>query len=311
MTNRFRTSTLSAPRRTSASRNFVTAKNLQPDERYIVKTEVERLKNYYKMQREWARLETSFGMLEFQETMSAIDEYLHPPGHVLDLGGGPGRYTIQLLERGFSVTLADLSAELLETAKEKILEAKLDRSAEGIDCVDATDLSRYPNQHFDAVLALGPFYHLLSADERRAALSEITRVLKPSGLLLAAFQPRISTLIHFIERAVERPEQVAPGSLTRLLESGCFRNGGTEGFQEAYFFELPEAKAFFTSSGLTELDTRSLRGIMATIEPSLAKLREENPIIYSEAIAVHRRTRSLEAVIANSYHAVFIGRKTD
>lgn len=50
---------------------------------------------------------------------------------------------------------------------------------------DARDLS-VDSGTFDIALLLDPLYHLSSASDRRVALTEVTRVLKPGGVLFAA-----------------------------------------------------------------------------------------------------------------------------
>ena len=62
---------------------------------------------------EWQRLDWRVqNRIELLITMHALDTYLSRPNdavRVLDAGGGPGRYTIALAERGYTVTLLDLS----------------------------------------------------------------------------------------------------------------------------------------------------------------------------------------------------------
>jgi len=51
---------------------------------------------------------------EFAVTMRALADHLPPPpARVLDCGGGPGRYAIELARQGYEVTLFDLSAGCL------------------------------------------------------------------------------------------------------------------------------------------------------------------------------------------------------
>jgi SAM-dependent methyltransferase len=65
-------------------------------------------------EREWQRLTNpDDGAVEFVFTKELLTRYLPPSGRILDLGGGPGRYTIWLAQRGYQVVLADLSPELL------------------------------------------------------------------------------------------------------------------------------------------------------------------------------------------------------
>lgn len=60
-------------------------------------------------EREWARLESpDDGRVEFLVTCHTLSAHLAPGTRVLDLGGGPGRYTIWLARQGHRVVLADL-----------------------------------------------------------------------------------------------------------------------------------------------------------------------------------------------------------
>jgi ubiquinone/menaquinone biosynthesis C-methylase UbiE len=54
--------------------------------------------------------------IEFASTLALIDSYFTKGMTVADIGGGPGRYTIELLKRGCGVTLFDLSAENIALA---------------------------------------------------------------------------------------------------------------------------------------------------------------------------------------------------
>ena len=59
----------------------------------------EQIKAYYDTspETEWARLEQN--PWEFEINCRYIDRYVQPGQSVLDLGGGPGRYSIHLAER--------------------------------------------------------------------------------------------------------------------------------------------------------------------------------------------------------------------
>ena len=140
-----------------------------------------RVREYYARfgEREWLRLcNADDGAIEFAITCHTLETLLPGSGRVLDLGGGPGRYTIWLAERGYRVVLADLSPALLEIAKEKIAQSGVASNVESVTVADARDLSRWPDDSFDAVLSLGPFYHLPEPSDRKSAAAEMVRVLK-------------------------------------------------------------------------------------------------------------------------------------
>jgi ubiquinone/menaquinone biosynthesis C-methylase UbiE len=109
---------------------------------------------YYRSfdQREWERLDRAEGIIEFAVNTHFLQAHLPPHGHVLDLGGGPGRYAAWLAERGYQVTLADLSPNLPELARRRLPPSLLEEIVEA----DARDLTRWPDDSFDATLVFGP-----------------------------------------------------------------------------------------------------------------------------------------------------------
>jgi S-adenosylmethionine-dependent methyltransferase len=131
---------------------------------------------------EWDRLTNN--KMEFAVTIKAFDEFLpSPPGAVLDIGGGPGRYSIVLAEKGYTVTLADISQNSLVFAQKKAVEAGVALEYVHTNCTDLP----FPKDLFDVVLVMGPLYHLRTKKERIQAISEAVRVLKPEELIFATF----------------------------------------------------------------------------------------------------------------------------
>jgi 2-polyprenyl-3-methyl-5-hydroxy-6-metoxy-1,4-benzoquinol methylase len=69
---------------------------------------------------EWRRLQKdTYHQIEFIVTVHFLEKYLPRHGLVLDAGGGPGRYTIELAKRGYNVALLDFAPEMLELAKKE------------------------------------------------------------------------------------------------------------------------------------------------------------------------------------------------
>ena len=65
--------------------------------------------------------------VEFEMTKRYIDSYI--PNNsldIIDIGGGPGRYSFYLASKGHRVTLLDLSKHNIDTAKEKSKELGID-----------------------------------------------------------------------------------------------------------------------------------------------------------------------------------------
>ena len=114
------------------------------------------VQNFYdvNVQNEWERLGIRH-RTEFAVTLRALKEFLPPaPGRVIDIGGGPGRYALSLAEKGYGVTLVDLSEGNLAFAREKVRETGV--RLEGVFQKNALDLSDFPAESFDAALLMGP-----------------------------------------------------------------------------------------------------------------------------------------------------------
>jgi SAM-dependent methyltransferase len=131
--------------------------------------------------------------LEFVRSMELLERLLPaPPARVLDVGGGPGAYAAPLARRGYRVHLVDLLPLHVQQAHQA---AGSDPAAAFTAAVgDARELSE-PGESQDAVVLFGPLYHLTGAADRRQALSEARRVLRPGGRLLAMAVCRFASLL--------------------------------------------------------------------------------------------------------------------
>lgn len=275
----------------------------------MANTNFDKVREYYSSFDEWARLDTLEGQLEFQIALEIIDKHLPQSAKLLDLGGGSGRYTVALAQKNHTVSLADLSPDLLEIARKKIKEHNVGKQVESVKEVNATALSEYSDNTFDAVLAFGPYYHLLSKSNQELCSNEIHRVLKNDGFIFAAFIPRLSGLAALVDRAALNPDQITASTFSDTYESGTFRNQDPKGFQEGYYATTDEIKKLFEATGFRELEVISLRGIAYGKEKMLMQIKESNPDLYDTILEMVKKTSSIASVVDMSGHALYIGQK--
>ena len=88
-----------------------------------------------------------------------------------------------LAELGYAVHLVDAVPRLVAEARRRSDSAA--RPLTSCEVGDARALAA-PDRSADLVLLLGPLYHLTEAEDRKQALREAARVLRPGGCLLAA-----------------------------------------------------------------------------------------------------------------------------
>ena len=146
---------------------------------------------YYERGEERERLSDGRGQLEFIRTKEIVARRLPPPLAVIaDIGGGPGRYALWLASLGYQVEHRDLTPLHVSQLQTDAAEVPGIRTAVGD--ARAIDL---PDASADAVLLLGPLYHLSGRADRIAAVREAARILRPGGPLFAAAISRWATRI--------------------------------------------------------------------------------------------------------------------
>ena len=217
---------------------------------------------------EWDRLERH--RTEYAVSLRAMSDFLpRPPASVLDVGGGPGRYSIALARQGYSVTLLDISRESLNLARRKAKEAQA--SFANIVHANALDLSVLGSATYDAVLLMGPLYHLLSRDDRVLAIKEAMGVLKPEGRLFAAFITRFAPFRYVANGdpawLAENPEYAR-----QLLETGV-HDRPTQ-FAKAYYVHPNEVLPLMESCGLRTRCLVGVEGVVAGHEEKVNELTE-------------------------------------
>ena len=151
------------------------------------------LEEYYNNKDENARLLTPHGQVEYLTTMRYINRYVKPGSRILEVGAGTGRYSIALSRAGHRVTAVELIQHNIDVFKSQL------RPEDDIALYrgNALDLSRFPDGSFDAVLLLGPLYHLYNDEDKCQALNEAKRMLRPEGMLFAAYCLNEATMIQF------------------------------------------------------------------------------------------------------------------
>lgn len=133
-------------------------------------------------------------MLEFQTTKYFYKKYLKTGMKILDAGGGPGRYTIDLAKQGNHMTLLDISDKELEVAKRKIKQYRVGKFVDSVDLGSITDLP-YKDNSFDMVLCIGgPLSHLRTEQDRKKAIKELVRVAKPGATIFISVMARPAVL---------------------------------------------------------------------------------------------------------------------
>ncbi len=198
--------------------------------------------------------------LEYDLTWCYLNSFLPPVGHVLEIGAATGRYTLQLRRRGYSVTAVDLSGVLLEECRKNLTAEHLGKDVQFLTA-DARDLGALSGQIFDAVLLLGPLYHLIYEDDRKEALRQAIRLLHRGGPLFSAFISRVGVLGELMKRTplwIQHEEEV-----DSLLASGKRPDDQPKVGFRGYYARVSELRPLHEDLGIETL-------AVAGVEPAIS-----------------------------------------
>jgi SAM-dependent methyltransferase len=232
-----------------------------------------------------------------------MGDYLPPPpARVLDVGGGPGRYAITLAQAGYAVTLLDRSRQCLALADQQ---AAVGVALAGSIHGDARDLVRVADGTFDAVLLLGPLYHLLTPADWRRALAEARRALRLGGLLFAAVLSRYA-LIGWA--AKHQPGWLLEhrAAVERLLTTGLAAGARGVSFADLSLAHPAEIRPLLAGAGFRVLDLIACEGVVSLIDARLAALSRE---AWEAWVDLNYRLGRDPAVHGGADHLLGIARK--
>lgn len=245
--------------------------------------------------------------LEFTRTLELLDRFLPPPpARLIDVGGGPGAYAAVWARQGYEVHLYDLLELHVQQAKQASDDQPEHRFTAAV--ADARSTPE-PDASADAVVLLGPLYHLTEQTQRTSALLEARRILKPGGVVAAVGISRFAALFDGLWQGW-LSDPLFRAVAERDLAEGQHRNPDPvrypRWFTTAYFHRPEELTDEVTHAGF---DAVSLHGIEG---PGwLMQEHWSDPDRREQMLFAARAVESEASLSSLSAHLLAVGTKPD
>jgi SAM-dependent methyltransferase len=209
----------------------------------------------------------TYSRLEYLRLRIILGESLpQPPARVLDVGGGAGIWASHLQAGGYEVVTTDLLEAHPALARARGVRHCAAADARALPFADAT---------FDAVLLLGPLYHLASVGDRLRALRECHRVTRDSGVLVAAVISRYTMLLQGWLCGQDQQPGFHPMVAADLLTGQHANPERFPGwFTTSYLHQSAEARNEAAKAGWARPELRAVQGFGHFL-PGLAEILDD------------------------------------
>ncbi|OGO38100.1 MAG: hypothetical protein A2147_11230 [Chloroflexi bacterium RBG_16_57_8] len=250
--------------------------------------------------------------LERDITVRYLGKYLPPKGRILEIGAATGFYTLHLARRGYDVLATDLSPAMVSGLEKRVAEAGLGGCVR-CEARDARDLSGISENAFDAVLLMGPLYHLVEKEDRLLALRQAFACLKSAGVLFSAFVSRfgiLGDLVSGMPRCIHAGKEldflVEHGFDTPDYPENVNAATGLKGAFRGYFATVQEIAPLHAEAGFETLAVAGVEPAISADDESYNRLEGETRRLWLDLLS---KISTEPSMVASSRHMLYVGRR--
>ncbi|MBT7099630.1 class I SAM-dependent methyltransferase [Candidatus Poribacteria bacterium] len=194
--------------------------------------------------------------------------------HVLDIGAGPGRFTIELARLGARVTVADISPVQLSLNRERVAEAGHDDAVVGRYEADVSDLARFATAAFDATVCYGGPLSCMGS-RLDDAIDELLRVTKPGGPVLMSVMSLVGSSQTHLGGIFDVMEAAGRDIVDAVATRGDI-GSGVRATHHMHMFRWSELRALLQRHGC-EIVAASASNCLSVGNPEpLARIRDDH-----------------------------------
>jgi ubiquinone/menaquinone biosynthesis C-methylase UbiE len=223
-------------------------------------------------EREWTRFEDGrTPSVSIATHAHYLRRFVGDGDRVLDVGCGPGRFTIELAHLGARVVAADLSPRQLELHRRYVAEAGAEDAVEARVVADVVALP-FGDDEFDATVSYGGALSYV-LDRAPDATAELIRVTRPGGHVLVSAMSLVGSTCRSIEGVLIEARGYGIETIDRIVATGMLPSAHS-GHPAMKLYRWRELRDLLARHG--EVVAVSATGIFGTDpeEPELRALLE-------------------------------------
>lgn len=258
---------------------------------------------YYRGKDEASRLLTSAdGRLELIRTQEILRRHLpETPCDILDVGGATGIHSAWLTGDGHRCTVLDPMPHHVEAARQVGLTAVVG-DGRALPFADAT---------FDAVLIMGPLYHLPDPAHRALALTEAARVVRPGGHVAVAAIGRFASLWENSGLGILSKPRVSQ-IVADIMATGELLTAPGSAFTTAFFHTPDLLTDELAAAGFTSIEIVSVEGPawgqLKAVEARGIHISDQDDTLFASVLEAARIAERHPELLATASHMLAVAR---
>lgn len=195
-------------------------------------------------EREWTRFDPPGWQASFATHVHYLRRHVNADDRVLDVGCGPGRFTLELVALGARVVAADLSPRQLELHALNVP----DEAIEARVVADVLDLSQFEDDSFDATVCFGgPLSYVL--DEAPRAVAELARVTRPGGVVLVSTMALVGATLAASGGIAELVRRYGADTVREVTRTGRLPSALSNGHLDLRLYRASELRSLLEAHG--------------------------------------------------------------
>lgn len=253
---------------------------------------------------EWDRLAASARTRAgFEIHRRLLAGFVRPGQRVLEVGAGPGRFTIALAEMGARVVVTDVSEVQLELNRRHVAEAGAQEAVEQRLVLDVRDTGRFPDHDFDLVLAYGgPLSYVF--EEAPAALAGLLRV---APLVVGSVMSALGAWRFFLPTMLEQEAEIGADAADCIIATGDLRHEGRSEGHTCQMYRWRELEALIQRAGGEVVSASSSNWASLGDEASVEALAAD-PVAWARFLAHEERACREPGLLDAGTHILFAAR---